>query len=102
MESPSTRVLLTLLSLTTKYAHTVTAPGMLVGTRERRYRIRTSSNGAREHLVVKHRITKRYASARITIIALHPVVFRLSYLYFPKGSTMTKIIGRTVERIKAR
>jgi hypothetical protein len=102
MESPSTRVLLMLLSLTTKYAHTVTAPGTLVGTRERRYRIRTSSNRAREHLVVKHTIAERSASARITIVALHLVVFRLSYLYFPKGSTMTKIIERTVERIKAR
>jgi hypothetical protein len=47
------------------------------------------SNGDRERLVVKHTITKRSASARITVVALHPVVFRLSHLYFPKGSTMT-------------
>jgi hypothetical protein len=37
---------------------------------------------------VKHMITKRFASAQITVVALHPVVFGLSYLYFPKGSTM--------------
>jgi hypothetical protein len=78
--------LLTLLSLTTKYARTATAPGVLVG--KRLYRIRTSSNGARERLVVKHTITERSTSARITVVALHPVVFGLSYLYFPKGSTM--------------
>jgi hypothetical protein len=61
---------------------------MLVGTRKRRYRIHTSSNKARERLVVKHTITERSASARITVVALHPVVFGLSYLYFLKGSTM--------------
>jgi hypothetical protein len=77
-----------LLSLTTKVVHTVTAPGMLVRTSKRRYRIRTSSNGARERLVVKHTITERSASAQITVIALHPVVFGLSYLYFHKGGTM--------------
>jgi hypothetical protein len=77
-----------LLSLTIKSAHMATTPGMLVGTRKRCYQIRTSSNGAREHLVVKHTITERSASTRITIVALHPVVFGLSYLYFPKGSTM--------------
>jgi hypothetical protein len=42
--SSSPRVL-TLHSLTTKVAHIVTAPGMLVGTHKRHYRIRTSSNG---------------------------------------------------------
>jgi hypothetical protein len=42
-----TWTLLTLLSLTTKVALTVMVPGMLVGTRKRRYRIRTSSNGAK-------------------------------------------------------
>jgi hypothetical protein len=77
-----------LLSLTIKVAHTVTAPGMLVGTHKRHYWIRTSSNGARERLVVKHTITERSTSARITVVALHPVVFGLSYLYFPRGSTM--------------
>jgi hypothetical protein len=46
-----------LLSLTTKVALTVTAPGMLVGTHKRHYRVYTSSNGARERLVVKHMIT---------------------------------------------
>jgi hypothetical protein len=39
-----------LLSLTTKYAHTTTTPGMLVGTRKCRYRVYTPSNGARERL----------------------------------------------------
>jgi hypothetical protein len=80
--------MLTLLSLTTKYAHTTTPPGMLVGPRERRYRIRTSSNGARERLVVKHMITERSTSAWITVVSLHSVVFGLSYLYFPNGSTV--------------
>jgi hypothetical protein len=46
---------------------------------------------------VKHTITERFASARITSVALHPVVFRLSYLYFPVGGTMTKMIEKTVE-----
>jgi hypothetical protein len=41
---------------------------------------------------VKHMITERSASARISIVALHPVVFGLSYLYFPKGGTTTKMI----------
>jgi hypothetical protein len=41
---------------------------------------------------VKHTITERSASTRITIVALHPVVFELSYLYFPKGGTTTKMI----------
>jgi hypothetical protein len=61
---------------------------MLVGTCKHRYWICTSSNGARERLVVKHTIIERSASARITVVELHPVVFGLSYLYFPKGSTM--------------
>jgi hypothetical protein len=83
---------LTLLHLTTKYAHMVTAPGMLVGTRKRRCQVYTSSNGARERLVVKLMIIERSASARITVVALHPVVFGLSYLHFPKGGTTTKMI----------
>jgi hypothetical protein len=41
---------------------------------------------------VKHTITERSASAQITVVALHPVIFGLSYLYFPKGGTMTKMI----------
>jgi hypothetical protein len=41
---------LTLLSLTTKYAHTATALGMLVGTSKRCYWVYTSSNRAREHI----------------------------------------------------
>jgi hypothetical protein len=41
---------------------------------------------------VKHTITKRSASARITVVALHPVVFGLSYLYFPVGGMTTKMI----------
>jgi hypothetical protein len=80
------------LSLTTKVALTVTAPGMLVGTRKHLYRVYTSSNVARERLWVKHTITERSASAWITVVALHPVVFGLSYLYFPKGGTMVTII----------
>jgi hypothetical protein len=39
-----------LLSLTTRNALTVTALGMTVGTRKRRYRIYTLSNAARERL----------------------------------------------------
>jgi hypothetical protein len=82
------KCLLTLLSLTTKVAHMETTPRKLVGTREHQYRMRTSSNGARERLVVKHMITERSASARITVVALHPVVFGLLYLYFHMGSIM--------------
>jgi hypothetical protein len=41
---------------------------------------------------VKHTITERSASARITVVAVHPVVFGLSYLYFSKGGTTTKMI----------
>jgi hypothetical protein len=48
-------------------------------------------------LGVKHTITERSASTRITVVALHPVVFRLSYLYFPMGGTTTKMIEKTVE-----
>jgi hypothetical protein len=82
-----TYLVLTLLSLTTKYAHTVTMLAMLVGTRKRRYRVRTSSNGL-GNVFGKTHVTERSASARITVVALHPGVFRLLYLYFPKGSTM--------------
>jgi hypothetical protein len=32
---------------------------------------------------VKHTITERSASARITVVALHPVVFGLSIYIFP-------------------
>jgi hypothetical protein len=65
---------------------------MLVGTRKRRNRVYTSSNGARERLAVKHMITERSASAQIMIVALHQVLFGLSYLYFPKGGTTAKMI----------
>jgi hypothetical protein len=41
---------------------------------------------------VKHTFTKLSACAEITVVALHPVVFGLSYLYFPKGGTMAKMI----------
>jgi hypothetical protein len=47
--------------------------------------------------VVKHTIIERSASAQITVVALHPVVFGLSYLYFPKGGTTAKMIEQTVE-----
>jgi hypothetical protein len=46
---------------------------------------------------VKHTITERSMSARITIVALHLVVFGLSYLYFPVEGTMAKMIEQTVE-----
>jgi hypothetical protein len=45
------------------------------------------SNRTRERWVVKHTITETSASAQITVVALHPVVFGLS-LYFHKRSTM--------------
>jgi hypothetical protein len=41
---------------------------------------------------VKHTITEWSASAQITIVALHLVVFGLSHLYFTKGGTTTKMI----------
>jgi hypothetical protein len=41
---------------------------------------------------VKYTIIERSTSARITVVALHPMVFGLSYLYFPKGGTTTKMI----------
>jgi hypothetical protein len=41
---------------------------------------------------IKHTITERSTRARITVVALHPVVFGLLYLYFPKGGTTAKII----------
>jgi hypothetical protein len=34
--------------------------------------------------VVKHTITEESASARITVVALHPVVFGLSIYIFPR------------------
>jgi hypothetical protein len=37
-------------------------------------------------------ITERSTSAWITVVALHPVVFGLLYLYFPKGGTTAKMI----------
>jgi hypothetical protein len=48
----------------------------------------------------KTHITKRSASARITVVAFHPVVFELSYLYIPKGGTRAKMIGEMLERNK--
>jgi hypothetical protein len=42
-------------------------------------------------------ITERSASARITVVALHLMVFGLSYLYFPVGGTMAMMIEQTVE-----
>jgi hypothetical protein len=33
---------------------------------------------------VKHTITERPTSTRITVVELHPVIFGLSYLYFPR------------------
>jgi hypothetical protein len=33
----------------------------------------------------KTHVTERSSSGWITVVALHPVVFGLSYLYFPKG-----------------
>jgi hypothetical protein len=44
--------------------------------------------------LVKHTITERSTSARITIVALHPVVFALSYLYFPKAGTTIKMFDK--------
>jgi hypothetical protein len=44
--------MLTLLSLTTRYELTVTAPVMPVGTRYRRYQVYTPRNGARYALMV--------------------------------------------------
>jgi hypothetical protein len=41
---------------------------------------------------VKHTITERSTCAQITVVALYPVVFELSYFYFPKGGTTTKMI----------
>jgi hypothetical protein len=35
---------------------------------------------------------RKVASARITVAALHLVVFGLSYLYFPKGGSTAKMI----------
>jgi hypothetical protein len=45
----------------------------------------------------KHTITERPTSAWITVVALHPVVFGLLYLYFPVGGTTTKMIEQTME-----
>jgi hypothetical protein len=42
-------------------------------------------------------ITERSASARITVVALHLMVFGLSYLYFPVGGTMAMMIEQMVE-----
>jgi hypothetical protein len=41
---------------------------------------------------IKHTITERSARAQITVVALHTVVFGLSYLYFPVGGTTAKMI----------
>jgi hypothetical protein len=68
-----------------------TAPGMLVGTPSFVAGFTLLATGLRD-VWVKHTITERSASAQITIVALHPVVFELSYLYFPKGGTTTKMI----------
>jgi hypothetical protein len=39
------------------------------------------SNGARERLVVKHTITERSASTRITVVALHPMVSGCLFIF---------------------
>jgi uncharacterized protein YhhL (DUF1145 family) len=80
-----------LLSLTTKVALTVMAPGMLEALTSVATRFIPLVTG-RERLLVKHTITKRSPSTWITAVALHPVVFGLSYLYFPKGGTTAKMI----------
>jgi hypothetical protein len=76
------KCLLTFLSLTTRLARTAMASEMLVDAYKHRRRVHTTSNGAREHQVVKHAITERSARARITVVALHPVVFGLSIYIF--------------------
>jgi hypothetical protein len=78
----------TLLSFTTKVALTVMAPGMLEALTSVATRFTPLVTGLGNVVRVKHMITERSASARITVVALHPVVFGLSYLYVPKGSTM--------------
>jgi hypothetical protein len=84
-------LLLTLLSLTTECAQIATATRMLVGAYKRRAGFAPLVTGLRD-VWVKHTITERSVSARITVVALHPVVFGLSYLYFPKEGTMVKMI----------
>jgi hypothetical protein len=42
-------------------------------------------------------ITERSTSARITVVALHPVVFELSNLYLLVGGTTAKMIEQMVE-----
>jgi hypothetical protein len=43
---------------------------MLVGTREHRYRIRTSSNRARERLMVKKHDHRKVRKRTVTVVAL--------------------------------
>jgi hypothetical protein len=82
---------LTLLSLTTKYTHGDGARNACWHSLSVTTRFAPLVMGLRD-IRGKHMITESSASARITIVALHQVVFGLSYLYFPKGGTMPKII----------
>jgi hypothetical protein len=83
-------LLLTLLSLTTKCEQTTTPKCLLALTG---IAARFTPLVTRLWDVwVKHMIIERSTSAQITIVALHLVLFGLSYLYFPKGGTTAKMI----------